>query len=1322
MKRHWTSLIASGTAVLLVAAGGFINLGASPALAAGSIDFSPAIVSSNDSTVVASSPVVADGVATSTITVTVEDTTDTPVSGDLVALTKSGGTSVVTAVNATTNGSGVAIFTATDLNVESGITYIATDTPGPLNKVSNVVNFVARTADSTQSTVTASTPVLADGVATSAVTVTVHDGNNVAVVGDPITLVSSGTTTTITAVSATTNSSGVATFTVTDSTPETGVTFTATDAPGPLDKVSNAVAFTTPTASNTTSTVSASSPVLADGVATSTITVTVLDSSSVAISADTVTLAHTGAAVITGAGVTNSSGVATFTATDLTAQSVTFTATDAPGTLNKASGAVSFATPTADNDTSSISATSPVVADGVATSAVTVTVLDATSVPISGDPVTLAVGGSADSTVVDGTTNSDGVATFTVTDTVAESVSVTASDPSGTVTLDKTTTLPVNFTAPVSDNTLSNISAGPPEVAANGVRQATVSVFVGDDTPAPVSGDVVTLHTSSTHAVITAVNATTNVDGDATFTVTDATVESDITFTATDGNGLSLAPSSPVNFIPAADNSLSTMAVSSPVVADGVASSTVTMRVKDSRGVAISGDPVVLIPSNGSHVAITGSGLTNSSGITTFHITDTTVENVTFTAEDFPIFFNIIFAGTLDKVSSSVAFTAPAASDGASTITATSPVVADGVASSVVDVQVNDSTPAPLVGDAVTLTSSDPTHTVITASPTSTDADGNVEFTVTGSVVESGVTFTAADTHGLSLTSSPVDFIPAADNALSTISATTPVIADGVASSLITVTVKDSNGVTINDDLVSLTTSGGTSVVSAPVTTNINGVATFTATDLSAETGVFFTATDDSGDLNITTSTGVAFTTPVADNDSSIIAATSPVIADGVATSAVTVTVLDANLVPISGDPVSLASTGSAIVSAPVATNVSGVATFTVTDTTAESVTFTATDAPGPLSIVEEGVHFTTPVADDNVSSITATSPVIGNGVATSALTVTVLDTNSVPLAGDLVTLTPTGSALVSASATTNGAGVATFTATDSTVESVAFTATDGIDGDLFLNSDPVDFAAVTINPATPTAGSTTTTGSAAFTSQLAVTGSTGTVSYTKTGGSAHLTVGATGRVATTGTMPAGTYAVSGTTADTHGDAGVFALTLTVTAVTIRQAPSTSGTALTTGSAAYTHQLTVTGNNGLVTYAKTAGNAHLTVGARGMVTTTGRLTAGVYAASGRTTDVNGDHGTFSFSLKVSQPPLTGPTVSIANHGAATIIGLDAAAKAGTKVTVKVFTGGKLVTTATTTVGTVHRITYTTKALTTGKYRVEFVVAGNVVKTTIVTVG
>jgi hypothetical protein len=86
------------------------------------------------------------------------------------------------------------------------------------------------------------------------------------------------------------------------------------------------------------------------------------------------------------------------------------------------------------------------------------------------------------------------------------------------------------------------------------------------------------------------------------------------------------------------------------------------------------------------------------------------------------------------------------------------------------------------------------------------------------------------------------------------------------------------------------------------------------------------------------------------------------------------------------------------------------------------------------------------------------------------------------------------------------------------------------------------------ITQSAPTSGSTTTTSSKTFTQQLAVTGNNGTVIYTKTGGSANLTVTG-GLVATTGALAAGTYTATGTTSDPNGDLGTFTYTLTVTAV-----------------------------------------------------------------------------------------------------------------------------------------------------------------------------
>ena len=58
---------------------------------------------------------------------TLRDANSNPVSGKTVTLAKSGGSSTITTVSGTTNGSGVATFTVKD-TVAEATTYTATDT------------------------------------------------------------------------------------------------------------------------------------------------------------------------------------------------------------------------------------------------------------------------------------------------------------------------------------------------------------------------------------------------------------------------------------------------------------------------------------------------------------------------------------------------------------------------------------------------------------------------------------------------------------------------------------------------------------------------------------------------------------------------------------------------------------------------------------------------------------------------------------------------------------------------------------------------------------------------------------------------------------------------------------------------------------------------------------------------------------------------------------------------------------------------------------------------------------------------------------------
>jgi hypothetical protein len=80
----------------------------------------------------------------------------------------------------------------------------------------------------------------------------------------------------------------------------------------------------------------------------------------------------------------------------------------------------------------------------------------------------------------------------------------------------------------------------------------------------------------------------------------------------------------------------------------------------------------------------------------------------------------------------------------------------------------------------------------------------------------------------------------------------------------------------------------------------------------------------------------------------------SDVVADGTATSTITVTVRDAHGNPVAGRTVQLASTGTnnTLVQPAGTTDASGVATGTIASTLAETKTLTATIEPGPSQVV----------------------------------------------------------------------------------------------------------------------------------------------------------------------------------------------------------------------------------------------------------------------------------------------------------------------------------------------------------------------------------
>jgi hypothetical protein len=256
-------------------------------------------------------------------------------------------------------------------------------------------------------------------------------------------------------------------------------------------------------------------------------------------------------------------------------------------------------------------------------------------------------------------------------------------------------------------------------------------------------------------------------------------------------------------------------------------------------------------------------------------------------------------------------------------------------------------------------------------------------------------------------------------------------------------------------------------------------------------------------------------------------------------------------------------------------------------------------------------------------------------------------------------TTTPTSGAFTSQLTTSGATGAVTYTETSSAHSTQVEVASGGAitaqsnlpAGSYAVSGGDIDSASATgtwsftLTVASvqtpPTTGTTTTPASATFTSQLATTGSTGSVTYTETS-SAHSTqvqASPSGAITTGTVLPAGVYTVGGGYIDAASNTGTWTFTLTVT--TAQALPST-GTATTTTSAAFTSQLATSGATGAVTYSETssAHSAQVLVSSSGAVTTGATLPAGTYAIGGGDIDAASNTGMWAFTLTVSTAAIT----------------------------------------------------------------------------------
>jgi hypothetical protein len=203
-------------------------------------------------------------------------------------------------------------------------------------------------------------------------------------------------------------------------------------------------------------------------------------------------------------------------------------------------------------------------------------------------------------------------------------------------------------------------------------------------------------------------------------------------------------------------------------------------------------------------------------------------------------------------------------------------------------------------------------------------------------------------------------------------------------------------------------------------------------------------ARDASGHSSTSAAITVAINNQVSASQSSVVASTASVAA-GSGTSAITVTVRDANGIPLSGVTVAVTATGSGntITQPPAVTDLTGVATAGVSSTSAGLKVVSATAGGVPLS-QQATVTVTAGPPDALQSTVGATPVSITAGSAPATISVTVRDQFGNPVNGSSVVLsaTGTGNILTQPAGPTNVSGVATGTLGSSVAEVKTVSAT----------------------------------------------------------------------------------------------------------------------------------------------------------------------------------------------------------------------------------------------------------------------------------------
>ena len=884
---------------------------------------------------------VADGTATNSVAVTVTDAQNNPVEGATVTFTADNSARLA-ASSATSGTDGTATTTLTSTvagTVSVGAAVNGTDaTPVSLT-------FVAGDVAASESAFTASPLTLtADGVSQSTLTFTAKDTN-----GNAVTDLSTvGFTKTGTAAVAATigtvqhTGNGVYTAQLTG-TSAGQVTVTPQVNNSNVGSLSQTITLE---ADSNSATFDGQLEVLdnnivADNSATGRVQVRVVDSNSNPVSGVTVSFSTgNAAATATPQVVTVENGIATAEVKSSAAGVMTITAS--LGSKN-VSGEMTFIAGALDaTQTTFTAAPATITADGTTQSVLTLTAKDAFGNVIT-DLTTVSftkTGAAADgATVSPAQHTGNGVYTAQLTGKTAGEVTLTPQvDGSNVGNLSQTVTL----TADSSTAVISQFVMKTDGAVADGTATNSVQVTVTDTQNNPVENATVTF-TADNSAQLASTTATTGADGTVTMTLTNTASGTVAVGAAV--NGTNADPVS-VRFV--ADQSTAHITllqlgeVTSPAAGDTVRYTATAMDANNN-----------LLTDADFDVAVTGSAdasvLPVNNGVATVSVIDTVAEAITLT---------VSLKGN-DSVSAqdNLTFTAAALDADQSAFTAEpATITADGTSQSVLSLTAKD-THGNAITDLTTVSFAKAGVAADKADITPVQHTGNGIYTAQLTGKTAGEVTLTPQVDGSNVGNLSQTVTLTADSSTATVSSLTTdrdtLVASGTDSAQVEAVVTDANGNPVAGTEVTFSADNGATAEHTTLQTGEDGKAVTTLTSTIAGLS---TVTAKAGTSEKTAEvTFTADTTTAQILEGSLKVTTDEAVADGTATNAVEVKVVDANNNPVKDVSVGFTTGGKGVLASDTATtDETGTAVMTLTSTVVGENTVTASlngTTTGPVSV-----------------------------------------------------------------------------------------------------------------------------------------------------------------------------------------------------------------------------------------------------------------------------------------------------------------------------------------------------------------------------------